>query len=37
MNKSDIFETTNNIIYPAVDSNAKWELELLFKDLKFPF
>jgi hypothetical protein len=33
----DILETTNNIIHPAVNSNAKWKLELLFKDLKFPF
>lgn len=37
MDESDISEVTNNITHPAVDSNAKWKLELLFKDLKFPF
>ena len=37
MDKSDISAVTNNIIHPAIDSNAKWQLDLLFKDLKFPF
>lgn len=29
--------TTDNIIHPAIDPDAKWKLESLFKDLKFPF
>lgn len=37
MDESDIFAVTNNIIHPAIDSDAKWKLESLFKDLKFPF
>ena len=33
----DLFINTKNIIHPAIDSDAKWKLELLFKDLEFPF
>ena len=28
---------TTEIIHPAIDSDAKWKLESLFKDLEFPF
>ncbi len=27
----------NNITHPAIDSNAKWKLDSLFKKLQFPF
>ena len=27
----------NNILHPAIDSNAKWKLDSLFKKLQFPF
>ena len=27
----------NNITHPAIDSNAKWKLNSLFKKLQFPF
>ena len=37
--ESDELDESNisNITYTAVDSNTKWKLELLFKDLNFPF
>ena len=35
MDVSDV--TTNDIIHPAIDPDAKWKLESLFKDLEFPF
>lgn len=33
----DLFINTKNIVHPAIDSDAKWKLESLFKDLEFPF
>jgi len=35
MDVSDV--TTNDIIHAAIDPDAKWKLESLFKDLEFPF
>ena len=37
INEIDESDITNNIIHPAIDPNAKWKLESLFKDLEFPF
>ena len=36
-NEMEEFVETNNIIHPAIDPDAKWKLESLFKDLEFPF
>jgi hypothetical protein len=33
----DLYTNTMEIIHPAIDSNAKWKLESLFKNLDFPF
>ena len=33
----DLDTNTTEIIHPAIDPDAKWKLELLFKDLEFPF
>ena len=33
----DLDTNTTEIIHPAIDSDAKWKLESLFKDLEFPF
>jgi hypothetical protein len=33
----DLYTNTMEIIHPAIDSDAKWKLESLFKDLEFPF
>ena len=32
-----VLTTVNDILHPAIDSNAKWNLESLFKELEFPF
>ncbi len=29
--------TVNDVIYPAIDPNAKWNLDSLFKKLELPF
>ena len=33
----DTFIEINNTTHPAIDSDAKWQLESLFKKLEFPF
>ena len=40
--QNEEFETNNeldadNITHPAINSDAKWQLESLFKKLEFPF
>ena len=29
--------TVNDVIHPAIDPNAKWNLNSLFKELELPF
>jgi len=29
--------TVNDVIHPAIDPNAKWNLDSLFKELELPF
>src|SRR5947207_9219100 len=36
-NEMEEFVETNNIIHPAIDSDAKWNLNSIFKELEFPF
>lgn len=37
-NENEIMQiTVNDILHPAIDKNAKWELNLLFKELNFLF
>ena len=36
-NEMEEFVETNNIIHPAIDSDAKWNLNSIFKELAFPF
>ncbi|GET62807.1 ribonuclease H-like domain-containing protein [Rhizophagus irregularis DAOM 181602=DAOM 197198] len=33
----DIFIETNKITHPVIDSDAKWKLKSIFKELEFPF
>ena len=38
MNKMDVSNVaTDDIIHSAINSDVKWKLESLFKDLEFPF
>ncbi|CAB4388178.1 unnamed protein product [Rhizophagus irregularis] len=37
-NENDIMQiTVDDILYPAIDPNAKWNLSSLFKELEFLF
>jgi len=36
-NEMEEFVEINNITHPAIDSDAKWNLNSIFKELEFPF
>ena len=36
-NDDDEIVSINDIIHPAIDPDAKWDLESLFKELEMPF